>query len=82
MERSGRSQAEPEFLDDLRNDDADRIGGHCKHHEHQERQAADESDILSRRAVHGLASRLKGGEPQFIAPALSRGEFPAFGMLY
>ena len=38
LKRSRGRQTEMESFDDFGNDDADRIGGHGEHHEHDERQ--------------------------------------------
>ena len=46
VEGPGGSIAQIEFFDDLRDDFADRIGGHGKHHEHQKREPLDGGQIV------------------------------------
>ena len=47
LKRSGGRQAEMERFDDFGNDDADRIGGHGEHHEHDERQGFYGGQVLA-----------------------------------
>ncbi len=48
-----------------RNDDADRIGGHGEHHEHEERQRFNGGQVLARHSPTSIASAAGNVESMF-----------------